>query len=71
MFTKEELAKYINAYEEITDGKKVIIGPHFVVRGNQKNYIQFVNNNLIKKLTNVYFEDTVAKAILFKAAEKA
>jgi hypothetical protein len=71
MFSKEELAKYINAYEEIFEGKKLLVGPHFVVRGNQKNYIQFINNNLGKKLTNIYFEDTIAKAIVFKAAEKA
>jgi hypothetical protein len=71
MFSKEELAKYINAYEEISDGKRVLVGPHFVVRGNQKNYIQFINNNLVKKISNIYFEDTIAKAIIFKAAEKA
>ena len=70
LFTKEELAKYINAYEEITEGKKVIIGPHFVVRGNQKNYIQFMNFNLVKILNNIYFEDTIAKAILIRGAEK-
>lgn len=71
MFSKEELAKYVNAYEEIIDGKRILIGPHFVVRGNQKNYIQFVNHNLTKKINNIYFEDSVAKAILFKATEKA
>ena len=70
MFTKEELAKYINAYQEVIDGKKVLIGPHFVVRGNQKNYIQFINFNTTKKLDSIYFEDTIAKAILFKSAEK-
>lgn len=70
VFTKEELAKYINAYEEIIDGKKILIAPHSVVKGNQKNYIQFINYNLEKKLTNIYFEDTIAKAILFKASEK-
>ena len=70
LFTKEELAKYINAYEEIIEGKKVIIGPHFVVRGNQKNYIQFMNFNLVKQLNNIYFEDTIAKAILIRGAEK-
>jgi hypothetical protein len=70
MFTKEELAKYINAYQEICDGKKILIGPHFVVRGNQKNYIQFVNYNLEKKLNNIYFEDSITKAIIFKSAEK-
>lgn len=71
LFTKEELAKYINAYEEITDGKKILIGPHYVVRGNQKNYVQFMNYCLEKKINNVYFEDTIAKAILYRAAEKA
>jgi len=71
MFTKEELAKYLNAYEENVDGKKIFIGPHFVVRGNQKNYIQFVNHNLSKKLNNFYFEDSIAKAIVFKATERA
>lgn len=68
-----ELAKYINAYEEVYDGKKLVIGPHIVVRGNEKNYAKFINNNLpesIKKITNVYFEDTIAKAILFKEADK-
>lgn len=70
MFTKEELAKYINAYQEIDDGRKVLIGPHFVVQGNQKNYLKFILHNLEKKLTNVYFEDAIAKAILFRATEK-
>lgn len=71
LFTKEELAKYINAYQEIADGKKILVGPHYVVRGNQKNYVQFINYCLEKKLNNVYFEDTIAKAILYRAAEKA
>lgn len=70
MFTKEELAKYINSYTEITDGKKLIISPHFVVRGNQKNYIQFINFNLPKKTDNIYFEDVIAKAILFRSSER-
>lgn len=71
LFTKEELAKYINAYQEIIDEKKILIGPHYVVRGNQKNYVQFINFNLERKLNNVYFEDTISKAILYRAAEKA
>ena len=70
LFTKEELAKYINAYQEIIDGKKILIGPHYVVRGNQKNYVQFMNYNLEKKLDTLYFEDTIAKAILYRTAEK-
>lgn len=73
MFSKVELAKYINSYQEIYEGKKLVIGPHIVVRGNEKNYAKFINNNLpdkIKKIDNVYFEDTIAKGILFKTAEK-
>lgn len=70
MFTKEDLAKYVNSYQEVVDGKKLLIGPHFVVRGNQKNYVQFINYNLPKKTDSIYFEDVIAKAILFRAAEK-
>ena len=73
MFSKVELAKYINAYQEIYEGKKMVIGPHIVVRGNEKNYAQFIANNLpdnIKRIDNVFFEDTVAKSILFKNADK-
>jgi hypothetical protein len=73
MFTKVELAKYTNAYQEIYDGRKLVISPNIVVRGNEKNYAKFINNNLpdnIKKINNVYFEDAIAKCILFKTAEK-
>lgn len=73
MFTKVELAKYINAYQEIYDGKKLVIGPHIVVRGNEKNYAQFIGDNLVennKKINNVYFEDAISKCILFKNADK-
>jgi len=70
VFSKEDVAKYINSYQEITEGKKMQIGPHYVVRGNQKNYVQFMNHNLVKKTDSIYFEDVIAKAILFRAAEK-
>jgi len=70
VFTKEDLAKYVNSWQEVYDGKKLVIGPHFVVRGNQKNYVQFMNFNFEKKPDNIFFEDTIAKAILFRAAEK-
>ncbi len=70
VFTKEDLAKYINSWREVYDGKKLVIGPHFVVRGNQKNYVQFMNYNFDEKLDNIFFEDLIAKAILFKTAEK-
>jgi len=70
MFTKELLAKYINTYHEVYHGKKLIIGPHIVVRGSQKNYAHFLHYNFDNKPDNIYFEDAVALAIIFKAAEK-
>ena len=73
MFTKVELAKYINCFEEVYEGSKLVIAPHIVVRGSEKNYAQFVAKNLPsnpKKVTNIYFEDTIAKAILFKSADQ-
>lgn len=70
MFTKETLAKYINSYEEIFNGKKLVIGPHIVVRGSQKNYVQFINYSFSFKPDNIWFEDAIAKAILFSSAEK-
>jgi hypothetical protein len=70
VFSKEDVAKYINSYQEIVEGKKLLIGPHYVVRGNQKNYVQFMNHNLVKKTDSIYFEDVIAKAILFRSAEK-
>jgi hypothetical protein len=70
MFKKTDLAKFVNSYREILDGRKVVIGPHFVVRGNEKNYAQFISYNLPGKITGVYFEDIVAKMILFRTAER-
>jgi hypothetical protein len=70
MFSKEDLAKYVNAYKEEYDGKKLVVGPHWVVKGNQKNYAQFIGFNLEKKIDSIYFEDLISKAILFKSAEK-
>ncbi|MDB9882016.1 AIPR family protein [Bacteroidia bacterium] len=70
MFTKELLAKYINYYEEVYSGKKLVIGPHIVVRGSQKNYAQFLNYNFSFKPDNIWFEDLIAKALLFRNAEK-
>jgi AIPR protein len=70
VFSKEDLAKYINSFEEILDGKKIVVGPHIVVRGSQKNYVQFMHYNLTKTVDNIYFEDLISKAILFRAAER-
>ena len=70
MFKKTDLAKFVNSYGEIQEGKKVAIGPHIVVRGNEKNYSQFINNNLPRKVTGIYYEDVIAKFILFRESEK-
>lgn len=70
MITKELTAKYVNAFCELYHGKKLVIGPHIVVRGSQKNYAAFLNYNMPEKPDNIYFEDVVAKAIIFKTAEK-
>lgn len=70
VITKELLAKYVNCYKEVWNGKKLVIGPHIVVRGSQKNYVQFLNYNMPPKPDNLFFEDAVAKAIMFKIAEK-
>jgi hypothetical protein len=58
MITKELLAKYVNTYQEIWNGKRLAIGPHVVVRGSQKNYVQFLNYNMPDKPDNVFYEDT-------------
>ncbi|MGQ1945486.1 AIPR family protein [Geofilum sp. OHC36d9] len=70
MITKEFLAKYLNTYQEIWYGKRLAVGPHIVVRGSQKNYVQFLSYNMPDKPDNVFYEDAVAKAIMFKTAEK-
>lgn len=70
MFKKTDLAKFINSYSEVYDGKKLIISPNIVVRGNEKNYAQFIASNLPKKVTGVYFEDIIAKFILFRESER-
>jgi hypothetical protein len=69
-FTKEELAKFINTSNEVYLDDKLVIGPHIVVRGSQKNYAQFIANNIPENPDNKYFEDAIAKAILFRTAEK-
>ncbi|WP_373426906.1 AIPR family protein [Chryseobacterium lathyri] len=71
MFTKEQLAKYINSYQEVYEGKKLVIAPHFVIK-NVKNYNQFIlyNTNIKIEHDNIYYEDTIAKSILYKACEK-
>lgn len=70
VFTKENLAKYLNVWQEVYKRNKLVIAPHIVVRGNQKNYAYFLKYNSDDKPDNIFFEDAVAKAILFKSSEK-
>ena len=70
VFSKEELAKYVNSFQEVYDSKKLIIGPHIVAKGNQKNYIGFLSSIASDSVDNIYFEDAIAKAIIFRSSEK-
>src|SRR5205823_5408778 len=70
MFSKGDLAKYINCTREVQAGQKFPVGPHIVVRGTEKNYVEFIKHNLVEKPDNVYYEDLIGKAILFKSAER-
>ena len=70
VFTKENLAKYLNVWQEVYKRNQLVIAPHIVVRGNQKNYAYFLKYNSDEKPDNIFFEDAVAKAILFKSSEK-
>ena len=70
-FTKEELAKFINTCSEVYVDERLVVGPHIVVRGSQKNYAQFIVYNIPENPDNKYFEEAIAKAILFRTAEKS
>lgn len=79
VFTKYDLAKYENCYGEthytvMVNGepRDEYIGPHTVCLGNEKNYAVFLKHNMPKlsEIDNIYFEDLIAKAILFKETDK-
>ena len=79
VFTKYDLAKYENCYGETHFTVRVkgidcddYIGPHSVCLGNEKNYALFLKHKMPKlsEIDNIYFEDLIAKAILFKEADK-
>lgn len=70
-FTKYELAKYYNAFCEITDGDKIIVGPHCVVDGNEVNFRAFRDYVMPDlSIDQVFYEDLIAKAILFKEVDR-
>jgi len=64
MFSKTDLAKYENSWRQL---------PHLVSLGAQKNFTAFMND--LRKTSAAdpnltYFEELIAKAIMFKTAEK-
>ena len=63
-FTKTDLAKYINTWEQL---------PYYVSRGNEKNFRQFTIR--LMEMRNfipdeIFYKRLIAKAIIFKSAEK-
>ncbi len=79
VFTKYDLAKYENCYGEQPFTVRIAgvdcdeyIGPHTVCLGNEKNYALFLKHSMPKlsDIDNIYFEDLIAKAILYKEADK-
>lgn len=66
--TKTDLAKYLNAWEQL---------PHLVSLGSQKNFDNFMSQftdqasqNGVALLDITFFKQAIAKAILFKAVQK-
>ncbi|MEX2670888.1 MAG: AIPR family protein [Phycisphaeraceae bacterium] len=64
-FDKTGLAKYVNAWDQL---------PYLVSRGNQKNFVHFMS--MLKERGDewlpdeAYFRDLIAKAIIYKRAER-
>ena len=70
-FTKYELAKYYNSYYELEIQGKIIVGPHCVVDGNEVNFRAFRDNVMPNlDIDIVFYEDLIAKAILFKEVDR-
>ena len=61
VFRKEELSKYRNTWNLL---------PYWVARGSQKNYLFFMTQEAQREPTRLYFRETAALAILFKAGER-
>lgn len=65
-FTKTDLAKYIQSWEQL---------PHIVSKGGQKNFIHLMEHLREKNGQNwrpdeVYYKQLIAKAILFKTVQR-
>ncbi|WP_294674205.1 AIPR family protein, partial [uncultured Fluviicola sp.] len=60
-FAKEDLAKFDITWE---------MGPWWVVRGRQRNFIEFMKSADETDVSNNYYEDLIARAILYRTAER-
>jgi hypothetical protein len=72
VITKGFLGLCLNSFPEVYEGGgKLVIGPHIVVRGEDRNFPFFIKDlpGNINQINNVYFEDAIAKCILFKTAQ--
>lgn len=55
------------------DGKKLVISPSIVAKGKDRNFSYFINHNLpssLKNVNEVFYEDCIAKCILYLEADK-
>ena len=72
LISKDVFALYVNSYKEVYEGKKLVISPAVVSKGKDKNYPIFINNNLPNKVKDVneeYYQDCIAKCILYMSAD--
>ena len=60
-FAKEDLAKFDITWE---------MGPWWVVRGRQRNFIEFMKSADETDVSYNYYEDLIARAILYRTAER-
>ena len=73
LLSKELFALYVNSYCEVWDGKKLVISPSIVAKGKDKNFSYFINHNLpssVKSVNETFYEDCIAKCILYLEADK-
>ncbi|CAN5147229.1 hypothetical protein BH11BAC5_BH11BAC5_10800 [soil metagenome] len=70
-FIGKDIIYSLNRCEKSKEGKQsFVVGPSSVVQGSQKNHDAFIKHNLPKESPNsIWFEDAIAKAVLFRAAE--
>lgn len=60
-FAKEDLSRFFMSWE---------MTPWWVVRGRQKNFSEFMENVDSIDINQIFYEDLIAKSIIFKSAER-